>query len=132
MEERRMYERVDVNIEGNFYPRKDTIPFWEITGTIDDVSEDGLKISVSFNKYEGLYEVLSEDDHISVQILDDVGLAKQEEIVIFYTDVIIKRKNLIADRIVLGCKADLHDMKYKEYVKKKKVRLFLGGLTNAY
>lgn len=120
---RRLYERVEVSIEGTFYRIQENSTE-EFSGTIINISENGIGILVDSNVYNTICAHIQVGDRIRFQAVDDSGASITEEIGIFQGNAEIVRSIVKNDGLEIGCKVSLQEFEFQEYVKNKKVLLF--------
>ena len=123
--EKRLYQRVLVGLISNFIVQNNQPGFREFTGIIDDLSENGIKISVSDSNYSHIVEKLKVGDKISFQTLDEYEIYGELRTDIFSGDAEVIRIDNDGADIIIGCKVYKSSKEFDEYVKNKKMALFM-------
>lgn len=123
MDNRRLYERVELGIEGTFYLKQDDHTE-EFSGSIRNISENGIGVVLDPAVYESICEKIAIGNHIRFQALDEKGFSISEEVGIFQGSAEVVRSVVKNDGLEIGCKVSLQETEFQEYVKNKKVLLF--------
>lgn len=123
--EKRLYQRVPVSLTSNIIIKKDTDENVEYGGTIEDVSENGLKVTFSVSEYPEISEDIRLGESISFQSVDRYEVYGKSRMDIFSGTAEVLRVENKEDKITIGCKITKSSKEYDEYVKNKKAALFM-------
>ncbi len=123
--EKRLYQRVLVNLVSNFIVNKPDLGYKEFGGFVEDVSENGMKIRVEDKKYFPLAATIKIGDKISFQAVDEYKLYNKTRIDVFTGEALVVRVNKIDEAVSFGCRVIKPTEEFGEYVKNKKMALFM-------
>lgn len=127
--ERREYTRVKVGAQGEFFLFEDGKVVYDFVGIVDNVCEGGLGIHVEREVYETVGVSLEVGQRISFQAYDANGYSIREEEGIFHGNAEVVRKIMHDNILEIGCKIDDRSAEFMEYVKDKKVYLYISALN---
>lgn len=128
-EDRREYERIEVETQGQFFIRSETEFICEFAGIVKNVSEGGLCVQIDKPTYESVGKHLEPGQTLAFHSYDDKGFSMNEEAGIFQGEGKIVRTTIMDDSIDIGCQIDVKSKGFKEYVENKKVYLYVKAIT---
>lgn len=126
--ERREYTRVNVGAQSEFFLYEGENMICDFAGIIDNVSEGGLGILVEKDTYEQVGNKLEVGLSISFQAYDENGYSIEASEGAFSGRAEIVRKEPTEETLIVGCKIDETCNDFKEYVKDKKVYLYISSM----
>lgn len=132
--ERRYYKRIRTDVASSFIVKDNQPGFREFIGTLKDVSESGICITIQRGDYADIIDSIEMDSLIHFQAVDEYELFKEEHMDIFDGEVKVVRKQENGDLISFGCIIVKPTPELVEYIKNKKMSLFfkLGASTLDY
>ena len=125
MEDRRFFRRVDLELRCNLYLKERRKGENEFIGTLLDVSEEGMKVCIDKKEYRKVSSVITEGTELDFQAVDRVGICGAERMCILQGSARVLRVEEIDGRSLLGCKVYPGSASYDEFVRSKKVSIFL-------
>ena len=125
MVEKRLYQRVIGGINGNFIIRNKKLGCIEFTGVIDDLSENGIRISITDSNWFENVKKIETGDKLLFQALDEYKLHDEVRVDIFSAETEVIRLDDNGDSIVIGCKIYESSREFDEYIKNRKMALFI-------
>ena len=126
--DRRYYQRTKLNIDGLFFlTERETFPR-EFNGTIDDISESGIKIVLDPLTPKQITDSIDVNDRLQFNSYDEYQLFGQNKDVVLSGEVIVVRKDIMNDKIVLGCKLSPLTDDLSKYISDKKVCSFCSTI----
>lgn len=126
--DRRYYQRTKLNIDGLFFlTERETFPR-EFNGTIDDISESGIKVVLDPLTPNQITDFIAVNDRIQFNSYDEYELFGQSKNVVLSGEVIVVRKDIMNDKIVLGCKLSPLTDDLSKYISDKKVCSFCSTI----
>ena len=123
--DRRLYKRVPVSLLGDFILRGSEADQREFDGVIQDVSEGGIKFCVNGAEYPDLISAIQVGSKILFQSLDEYVFFKERRTDVFHGEVEVVRAEDIDGRMIFGCRMTKLLPDFANYVKHKKLSLFL-------
>lgn len=121
--ERRRYDRVKLGIEGTFYLKENDETLDEFLAVIDNVSENGIKVTINATEYEKACSYISAGKMLQFQAIDETP-GSVNDIYIFQGNAEIVRKSTLDGKIVIGCRVEDAEPAFKEYVKDKILTMY--------
>ena len=128
MKERRFFQRVDLELQCNLYLKGKGNGDNEFVGTILDVSEEGMKVSVSLREFQKLADEITEGSKLNFQAVDRMEKYGSERMFVLHGSACVVRIDEVDGMVVLGCKVYPGNASFDEFVRGKKVTLFLQQL----
>lgn len=123
--EKRLYQRVLVGLISNFIIKENEPGFREFNGIIEDLSENGIRIRIEDQSYLHIVEKIKVGDKILFQSIDEYEMYGDTRTDIFSGEARVIRKSSDDGNVIVGCKIDKSSDEYSEYVKNKKMALFM-------
>lgn len=128
--ERRVYTRIKVGADGAIFLQESEKSICEFAGIVDNVCEGGLGIILKNSDGNPDYNFLDIGQKISFHAYDNNGFNIEEAEGAFYGSAKIVRKSVVPDGLYLGCEIDLRSDDFQDYVKGKKVYLYVKSLKS--
>lgn len=126
--DRRYYQRTKLNIDGLFFlTERETFPR-EFNGTIDDISESGIKIVLDPLTPKQITDSIDVNDRLQFNSYDEYQLFGQNKDVVLSGEVIVVRKDIVNDKTVLGCKLSPLTDDLSKYISDKKICSFCSTI----
>lgn len=126
--DRRLYQREYINIESEFINETSMRPEQrEFFGQIADISEGGVKITISEKSDFESAKELSVGDKIYFQAVDTYKLFGQEHTELVLGEAIILRVEESDDVISFGCKFEKISDELLQYIQNRKVASFMNA-----
>lgn len=126
--DRRYYQRTKLNIDGLFFlTERETFPR-EFNGTIDDISESGIKIVLDPLTPKQITDFIAVNDRLQFNSYDEYQLFGQNKDVVLSGEVIVVRKDIVNDKTVLGCKLSPLTDDLSKYISDKKICSFCSTI----
>lgn len=126
--DRRYYQRTKLNIDGLFFlTERETFPR-EFNGTIDDISESGIKVILDPLTPRQITDFIAVNDRIQFNSYDEYQLFGQNKDVVLSGEVIVVRKDIVNDKTVLGCKLSPLTDDLSKYISDKKICSFCSTI----
>ena len=123
----RYYSRVTINLPSVFIVEcEDGAPV-EVGGVIHDISEDGLQICISKEEYATLTKAIEAGASIKFQAVDEYMVCSDTRVDIFQGTAEVKWSNDRDGEMSFGCKVNYIKPEFEEYVKNKKLAIFVNG-----
>lgn len=124
--EKRLYRRIKVGLSSNFVVKYNPIGLREFGGYIEDLSENGIKISVTNPFYSQIFSNIKTGNVISFQSVDEYELYGKKRIDVFSGEAKVVRVATEGLNTVIGCMIFDPTEEYEEYVKNKKASIFVN------
>lgn len=126
--DRRYYQRTKLNIDGLFFlTERETFPR-EFNGTIDDISESGIKIVLDPLTPKQITDFIAVNDRLQFNSYDEYQLFGQNKDIVLSGEVIVVRKDIVNDKTVLGCKLSPLTDDLSKYISDKKICSFCSTI----
>lgn len=126
--DRRYYQRTKLNIDGLFFlTERETFPR-EFNGTLEDISESGIKIVLDPLTPKQITDFIAINDRIQFNSYDEYELFGKNKDCVLSGEIIVVRKDMVNSQIVLGCKLSPLTDALSEYISDKKVCSFCNEL----
>ena len=123
--DRRYYQRTKLNIDGLFYlADRQTLPR-EFNGTLVDISESGIKVSLDPLIPPEILDSITVDDRLHFNSYDEYEIFGQSRDTVISGEVIVVRKELSEGKVILGCKLSPLTDDLAKYISDKKVCEFM-------
>lgn len=123
--DRRYYQRTKLNIDGLFYlADRQTLPR-EFNGTLVDISESGIKVSLDPLIPPEILDSITIDDRLHFNSYDEYEIFGQSRDTVISGEVIVVRKELSEGKVILGCKLNPLTDDLAKYISDKKVCEFM-------
>lgn len=126
--EKRKHQRVRVNVEGLFMLSGKNSLFRDFSGSIEDISEGGIKIVVKNLSDSPATDSIELGDTIHFTGTDEYVVGKEGKITLVEGDATVVRKEQTDDEVIIGCQFDTLTNSLEEYIKDKKTSSFLVSL----
>lgn len=123
--EKRLYQRVTVGITSNFIIQDNEPGYREFGGVIDDLSENGIRVSVTDSRYSHILDRIKVGDKITFQAFDEYEMYGELRTDVFTGETEVRHIKKEEDNIIIGCKVYKASEEFDEYVKNKKMALFI-------
>lgn len=127
---RRDYQRILINTEGVFIVQNKEISPREFLGTIEDISESGIKIVTNKADSASTISQLESGDALFFQSVDSFDLLGTETDTVFSGTATITRIEDHPDSFHIGCKFKKPNNDLEKYVSNRKLSLFIDSLKN--
>lgn len=125
--EKRLYKRIQVGLASNFIVKYNPIGLREFGGYIDNLSENGLKISITNPFYASIFRSIKTGNIISFQSVDEYEICGVRRIDVLAGEAEVVRVDTEGPNTVIGCRIFEPTEEYEEYVKNKKTSLFINA-----
>ena len=123
MYNRRLYERIDINVECVLYLKDGEV--MEINGLLRDISENG--IGLFLEGPEEVFDVLKEKMNLKFQFQDEFMIFKEICSHIVNGQAEIVRLQRTEDGMIVGCRL-LQPEKVEAYVRERKMASYLDSM----
>ena len=123
--ERREYQRIKINAASQFYSKKSEQFTVEFAGTIEDISESGIRIVVDDPMYFDVMNGLEQGTEIVFQAVDSYSYSYTDRVDVFEGRVAVVHIGIRNGAYILGCRITVSNGNLQEYIKNRKVSLFL-------
>ena len=123
--ERRLYQRVFTKARSNFIVIDNPPGLREFGGVIDDVSENGIKISVSDPGCAHIISNINVESKIAFQAIDEYEVNGEVHAEVFSGEAKVIRIDKDKENVIIGCKVVEATKEFDEYVKNRKMALFI-------
>lgn len=123
--EKRLYQRILAGVISNFILKDNPPGHREFSGVIDDISENGIKISISDSSCSEIVTNIKVGNIIAFQALDEYEIYGEVRTEVFSGEAKVIRVDSEKDNIIIGCKVVKSSKEFDEYVKNKKMALFM-------
>lgn len=123
--DRRYYQRAKVGVESLFFIEGNGPGLRDFEGILEDISEGGIRILVRKEQYKESVETIKVGSIISFQACDEYQMYNKTMTEIFMGKVEVLRIQKIGDDIHIGCKHVKLSQELEEYIRNKKVSVFL-------
>lgn len=127
--EKRKYQRVKVDVNGIFVLSEKNITFREFTGSIEDISEGGIKIVIENMAPSVPTDSVEIGDTLHFTGTDEYKYLGKDKVSLVEGDAVVVRKEYEGNKIILGCAFQSLTNELAEYVKDKKASSFLISLV---
>lgn len=124
--EKRFYQRLNVNIAGNFIVNESVPETNEFDGVIQDISEDGIRFSVMEVAFKKILREIAVGSNIVFQALDEYNLFGEKRTDVFSGSAEVKRVRKEGNSYEIGCIIVKTSKEYDEYIKYKKMANFVN------
>lgn len=127
--ERREYQRIHAeNVNGLFYPEREMQGKLSFPATIENISETGMGVLVTDEQFFAMMPELFIGTKLRFQFVDEYRLYNKDMMDVVEGDVCLLRIEKYPDCYKLGCKFSGPNKDLAEYVKNKKVALYMSSL----
>lgn len=123
--ERRFYQRALIGLVGNFIIENKEPGSREFNGIIEDISECGIRICVEDDRFSNVTNNIQVGDTILFQSYDAYVLYDERHTDVFSGEAEVVRVETISGKLVIGCKIDKLSDALAEYIKNKKLAIFI-------
>lgn len=130
--ERRNYRRVVVSLDSCFIIKDNEPGYREFNGVIEDLSECGIKIRVEDQRFAKIAGELSIGDKITFQSIDEFEMFNEMHTEVFSGEAEIVRIDSTSNELVIGCKVFSSSNEFNEYVKNKKMALYMSKCCSGF
>lgn len=124
--EKRLYRRIKVGLSSDFIIKYNPVGLREFGGYIDDLSENGIKISITNPFYSKIFSSIKTGNIIAFQSFDEYDMCGNRRIDVFSGEAKVVRVDSEGENTVIGCKIFEPTQEYEEYVKNKKMSMFVN------
>lgn len=118
--------------ESNFIIRDNEPEMREFNGIIEDISEGGIRIRVTNEQFKDAVSTIKEGSVITFQSYDEYKLYQELRQEVFMGEVEVLRVDKSATEMVFGCKFVRLTKDLEEYIKNKKVSVFIANNCKAF
>jgi len=125
--EKRKHQRTKVDVEGIFMHTQGNTVFSEFSGTIDDISEGGVKLVI--NNPSEVSDSINIGSTIHFTGTDEYVLGGENRISLVEGNATVVRKEVSEEKIVLGCMLDSLPNALEDYIRDKKTSSFLVSIN---
>lgn len=126
--DKRRYSRISIYATGIFYLKKNETPNREFSGTINDISECGFKVTIDTVHSAVLHEHLNEGDSFDFIIVDEYNLFGEHKARIVRGVATIVRKVYNNDILEIGCQFPAARGELLSYISDKRTISFMASL----
>lgn len=127
--DKRLYQRIFCHVECILLSANENASPCEIEGVIVDMSESGIKISFDKSNSSSPLPCLNVNDPIHFQAFEEYEVLGEQKEALISGDAIIIRIIDNEDTVEIGCKYTKRCDELDEYIKDRKVSLFLKGMS---
>lgn len=118
--------------ESNFIIRDNEPGMREFNGIIEDISEGGIRIRVTNEQFKDAVSTIKEGSVITFQSYDEYKLYQELRQEVFMGEVEVLRVEKSATEMVFGCIFVRLTKDLEEYIKNKKVSVFIANNCKAF
>lgn len=122
--EKRFFQRARVGVAGEFYVKSDDPSKTELVGTIEDICENGIGITVKGEQYKDSISKMKKGDIIGFQAIDEYELFNEIKTDVIFGNAKVVRIAENRDEIVIGCEIKRMSPELSDYVANKKLSIF--------
>lgn len=122
--DQRRYERINIHIEGTFYVEVAGRQV-EFTGILKDISEGGVGIQITNGLSKDVLENIEVGTKMMFQSYDEYELLGEKHYDVISSDIVVVRKMTVDDNIIIGCTLLSLGYELDEYIKNRKLSLFM-------
>ena len=126
--EKRGYSRIRVATDGVFILADDSIVPREFSGTIEDISESGIRVVINKADITHLIQHIKVGAELSFAIVDEYNLFDTTKQEILRGEARIIRTVDDGDYLTIGCKIKSPAYDIYEYVNNKRTSYFMANL----
>lgn len=126
--EKRGYSRIKISTDGVFILANDSIIPREFSGTIENISESGMKIVVNKSDIHHLLQHIEIGTVFSFAIVDEYNLFETPKQEIIRGDARIVRTVDDGDFLTIGCRIISPAYEIYEYINNKRTSFFMANL----
>lgn len=126
--EHRQYERVSINAKGVFFLDDKNILNREFSGILNNISENGFKVTIDATKYPQLLKLDKNNDIFDFYIIDEYDLFEQHKKAIMDGRAKIIRRCFENKALIIGCELITPRKNLLDYVSDKKTIAFVASL----
>lgn len=124
--ERRHYQRFPAELDCNLYFKNREIDHREFSGTLENLSEAGMRLKISRDKNADFIDKVNIGDSILFQTADEYKYGSVDEVKVFIGEAKVVRVDEAEDYIKLGCYIISISTEYQEYIRYKEIQMFRG------
>lgn len=129
--DQRKYARVHVLAKAIFYLRDKHNTKSEFSGTIEDISECGFKVTVNTRQNPDILSYSLDDNLFDFYLVDDYEIFNQHKNQVIKGTASIIRKAISSDTIEIGCALIHPDSHLLDYISDQKTIDFIANLNAA-
>ena len=127
--ERRVYQRIHAeDVHGLFYPEHEVQGKLAFSASIENISEIGMGVIVTDEQFFAMMQELLVGTRLKFQFVDEYNLYNKEMVDVVEGNASLLRIEKHLDYYKLGCKFSEPNKDLAEYVKNKKVALYMSSL----
>lgn len=116
-----------MGLDGAFIVRENKPGFREFSGTIENISEGGIKISINEEEYADITEQIEIGTKVLFQSFDEYVIYHEKKVDVFGGEAVVVRVEEADGRRMYGCSFTALQKELADYISNKKLSLFLGN-----
>lgn len=123
--EKRQYQRVSLMVEGVFYIQREEFGPREFSGIVKNISEDGIAIEVTKEKYITIAEIINIGTEIQFSFFDEYQFLMETRFRHLVGVATVNRKEKTGDSLLFGCDIRRLTKELQEYIDDKKILAYI-------
>jgi|GEM_PF-3845503 len=127
----RKYTRVHVFAKAVFYLKDDKQQNTEFSGSVDDISECGFKVSIDTKQNPAIMSCSLGKEPFEFFLIDEYDIFKNHKNPVIKGLASIARKEIEKDNLIIGCELIKPDQKLLDYISDQKTIDFIANLKNS-